>query len=355
MKTVYKFLFLAIVEAILMIVFKIIFKKKRVRKGVSTITMIVGTVAFVATLFLVIMPPHENIATTGTHEVESTDYWVQMDIKDPFSKKGERRELQVRKWYPADSIDGVEDLPIVVASHGSCGTIDNNISLYKELASNGYIVLAVGHPGHAASIKHSNGKKAKVSSAHLSELGKVNPNKDIEVSYEIFKEWMDIRLADLNAVMDDYISRSGECKFVALGHSAGGSAAYGIARLRKDVVAAIALESPFMYDIKGTDGDEYIFDESPYGIPLMNVYSDSSYNNLSRWAQYEENVHLIEFETDEITNVYYKGVRHMGLCDLSLESPIFSAILDGAISEVEASDQLALLNSDVLYFLSNLS
>lgn len=72
-----------------------------------------------------------------------------------------------------------------------------------------------------------------------------------EQTYEVFSKWMDIRQADLNAVMDDYISKEGKTDFVMVGHSLGGSAAYCMARVREDVVGCIALESPCMYDIKG--------------------------------------------------------------------------------------------------------
>ena len=60
----------------------------------------------------------------------------------------------MRKWHPLDS---KEELPVIIASHGSCGTIDNNVSLYRELASHGYTVLAVCHPGQAANVQYKDG------------------------------------------------------------------------------------------------------------------------------------------------------------------------------------------------------
>ena len=53
------------------------------------------------------------------------------------------------------------NLPVGIASHGSCGSRDNNRSLYREFASHGYVVLAVSHPGHTFDMLHSNGKSKR--------------------------------------------------------------------------------------------------------------------------------------------------------------------------------------------------
>lgn len=63
----------------------------------------------------------------------------------------------------------------------------------------------------------------------------------------------------------------------------------GMARIRPYVVGVIALEAPFMYDIKGAQAGEYIVDESDYEIPILHVSSDASYSHLSEWEQYRNN------------------------------------------------------------------
>lgn len=55
-----------------------------------------------------------------------------MDIKDPYLSDGSLRELQIRKRFP---VDASGDSPFIVASPGSSGTIDNNVSLYRDMAS----------------------------------------------------------------------------------------------------------------------------------------------------------------------------------------------------------------------------
>ena len=330
-----------------------------------TMKILIAVVIVVVVLVIVgksiLFPQYEEIEVTGPYEIDCVDYWVTEDQADPFLKDGSLREVQVRAWYPKDYDNPDARLPVVIASHGSCGSIDNNRSLYREFASHGYVVLAVAHPGHAFDTLHSNGKKQTVSMEYLKEMsGQPRP----EEIAALFAKWMELRMTDLAAVMDDFSERAAQnpdkygsadtSRFVALGHSAGGSAALGMARTRADVVGVIALESPCMYDIKGVQDGEYIMDDSDYEIPILNVYSDASYSHLHEWKQYRNNVKFLESKNENYENIYYAGIGHMGLCDLSLASPILASILDQMKSEVEPREQLVRLNADCLDFLQRI-
>ena len=314
-----------------------------------TAILIVAVVAIA--LKYILFPPVKQLPATGKYQVASADYWVTLDQADPYSKDGNKRQLQVRKWSPTDCS---EQKPVVVASHGSCGTIDNNLSLYRELASHGYTVLAVAHPGQAASVKYENGKKSGPSGAFLKEVSALNPDGDPEKAYEVFRKWMAIRTDDLNAVMDDWIAGNGATRFIAEGHSLGGSAAYAMARIRKDVIGAIALESPCMYDVRGVENGEFLFDDSDYQVPVLNVYSDASYPYLREWAQYKNNLMFLDSGNPLYTNIHYENIGHMGLCDLSLASPVLTAILDRGFQKAKARDVLTKLNEDCLAWVQGL-
>ena len=54
------------------------------------------------------------------------------------------------------------------------------------------------------------------------------------------------------------------------------------------------------------------------------------------------------------TNIWYEGAGHMGLCDLSIASPLLSAVLSGEFQKVDACDQLEILNEDCLKWLDAL-
>ena len=172
-------------------------------------------------------------------------------------------------------------------------------------------------------------------------------------------------MTDLTAMMDDFVEKVKQSpdrfesadigRFVTCGHSAGGSAALGMERIRSDVVGVIALESPYMYDIKGVEDGEYIMDDSDYEMPVLNVYSDASYSHLHEWKQYRNNMKFLESKNENYENIYYEGTGHMGLCDLSLASPILSGLLYQVKSEVESEEQLKRLNTDCLDFLRRIS
>ena len=294
----------------------------------------------------------KEIPTTEEYRITSEDYWVNEDKTDPYFRNGRNRQLQVRKWYP---IDCTEDKPVIVASHGSCGTIDNNRTLYRELASHGYTVLAVAHPGQAASVKYENGRKNGPSMDFLKEMSVLKPEEAPEKAYEVFQKWMKIRTDDLNAVMDDWIAKSGTSRFIAEGHSLGGSAAYAMARIRNDVIGVIALESPFMYDISGVENGRFVFDETDYEVPILSIYSDASYPHLKEWGQYGNNALFWDSPNPVYTNIHYENIDHMGLCDLSLVSPVLTAIMDRGFQKADAIDQLTKLNADCLSWTTNLT
>lgn len=90
------------------------------------------------------------------------------------------------------------------------------------------------------------------------------------------------------------------------------------------------------------------------GFLVLNVYSDASYSHLYEWKQYQNNVKCLESKNGNYENIYYAGIGHMGLCDLSLASPILASILDQMKSEVEPREQLVRLNSDCLDFLQRI-
>ncbi len=313
------------------------------RKVYRCLTAVLFAAAGIITLRAAVFPPAGDIPVTGEYEIACEDHWVNEDICDPYLDDGSLRQVQVRKWYPV-SCD--EKRPVVVASHGSCGTIDNNISLYRELASHGYTVLAVAHPGQAAGMTCEDGRTIGPAGVFMKQVSAVQPDKDPEYAFDVYREWMDIRTADLNAVMDDCLSDDQNTEFIVMGHSLGGSAAYAMARIRNDVVGCIALESPFMYDIKGVSDGRFIFDERGYDIPLLNIYSDSGYPRLEQMQAYANNVRFLENAPG--WNIYYEGVGHMGLCDLSIASPLLASLLDGRFQTADAYEQLEKMNADCL-------
>jgi len=54
--------------------------------------------------------------------------------------------VNVGFWYPKETAG---TYPLLFFSHGTFGIKDSNNSAFEELASHGYVVCSVDHPGHS--------------------------------------------------------------------------------------------------------------------------------------------------------------------------------------------------------------
>jgi hypothetical protein len=181
-------------------------------------------------------------------------------------------------------------------------------------------------------------------------------------SYEYYQKWMGIRTGDINFVIEHILAEADNnsadkvykqvetSKIGVMGHSLGGSAALGIGRSRGDISAVVALESPFLCDIEGVKDNSFVFNDEPYPIPVLNVYSDGTWSRLSQLTQYEENYNLLSDSEVAAFNVYIKGVGHFSLTDLSLTSPFITRMLNGQKSEKDAEYCLKTINHVTLEF-----
>lgn len=96
------------------------------------------------------------IPTTGPHEVATRTEFVTYPSPIPSMATADdgTRELPVGIWEPGDT----EPIgPLVVFSHGANGTMYNNESLFRELASHGYRVASVAHSKHTMFTRLSDG------------------------------------------------------------------------------------------------------------------------------------------------------------------------------------------------------
>ncbi len=143
-------------------------------------------------------------------------------------------------------------------------------------------------------------------------------------------------------------------RICVMGHSLGGSVALGVGRQRDDISAVISLEAPFLCDIQDVDADgNFIFEQAMYPVPVLNVYSDASWGHLREWKQYEENVRLLDMESDDIQNVYLSGIGHLSLTDLSLSSPFLTFVFDGFKTNNAPQETLKKINEICLKFLDS--
>lgn len=290
-----------------------------------------------------LFPPYQPLETTGSYPiVEKTQILMNTESN---------RDIRIRMWYPNIS-DSNQSLPLFIYSHGGISVDTSNESLARELASHGYRVVSVNHPGQSIVTKDANGKSIWIDMDFLDEITKENATESPENSFALYQKWMGIRSQDLHLVIDQLkIMHPNTSQIFASGHSLGGSAALCIGREREGITAVIALESPFMCDITGVSDQIFIFDSTPYPIFVLNIYTESAYPNLHTWPQYKQNAHYLDSSSSHITNIYLPNTYHFSITDLSLTSPFFHRLLNGASSKSSAEKTLTLLNQHVLEFL----
>lgn len=340
-------------------------EEKKVYRTVRVVFNAIGMalLIFVITLPAIIFPQHNPIKPTGKYQVATVTYtYTDTSRIETYNATGENRKLNVELWYPKNA-DGT--YPLIVFSHGGFGIKSSNETLYNDLASHGYVVCSIDHTYQCFYTTDADGHTVYINKGFIKEVNSEDPKSDIQQSYEYYKKWMDIRTSDINFVIDYILEKAKNNgadkvynlidtrKIGVMGHSMGGSAALGIGRIRDDVSAVIALESPLIYDIKGVKDGKFILTDKKYPVPVLNVYSDASWSHLAEWPQYAENYLLLSNTNAMAFNVYIKGAGHLTLTDFTLASPPLEQMLNkmmGAKSTIDSVYCLKTINKISLEF-----
>jgi len=335
------------------------------RRGSVWRTVGASVIMAVTVIPAVLIGEYAPLPTTGRHEV-STNVRTYVDAlrPDPYSANGDPRRLTIQVWFPVEGESTAPgDHPLVVFSHGATGLRGSNESLMRELASHGYVAAAIDHSHHSLYATDEEGRRIWVNPGFLSDVGSEDPNTDKQRSHQLYQEWLALRTADISFVIDRLLAEAATTdanvgrklidatRIAVIGHSLGGSAAAAMGRLRPDVKAVIALEAPMLGEITGVRDGEFVWLQSPYPVPLLNVYSDSSWSHLGEWSQYAANHALFADENGNAVNYHLTGVGHFGLTDLALSSPLLTRLMDGRPSDPSPAAVLETINRVSLAFL----
>lgn len=98
---------------------------------------------FTALLPVITFPEYRLLPTTGEYQVVTAiKHFSDESRIEAYAKHGGARTLATEFWYPGDT-EG--SFPLVAFSHGSFGTRTSNETLYRELASHGYVACSIDH------------------------------------------------------------------------------------------------------------------------------------------------------------------------------------------------------------------
>lgn len=315
-----------------------------VKKGKAIASAILSALLILPALMPAFLFANYNgLKTSGAYGIKQAEaILVDADRLDTFESDGSYREVPVHFYYP----DADGSFPLIVFSHGAFGYYQSNYSTYAELASNGYVVAALDHPHHAFFSKDTDGKLVLVDNGFLNDAVDIqNGVKSAEDVYTITREWMQLRLDDMNFVLDtieaakadgalngawhteqtaqilSVLEKADTGRIGLLGHSMGGATAVSVGRMRSDVGAVIVLDGTMLGEITGIGSGEYLCKEEPYPVPVLDL---RGYPDYSREEPVNDCIidHAVEGKKLE-----FFGVGHMDFTDLPLFSPFLSSML----------------------------
>lgn len=328
-----------------------------------------GLLSILALVPAMVFASHPPLEPTGSCQVErSTCQLEDENTVEAYGKGGDNRKLDVDYYYPKNPKRDTDTYPLIVFSHGAFGIKTSNESLYLELASHGYVVCAIGHT-YQSLFTRIDGNPVLMDNGYMKEVMAEDAHADKAQSCKYYRKWMKTRTGDIQFVLEHTIAQVNRInqettangaqgfyelidptKIGVMGHSLGGSAALGIGRMRDDISAVVALESPYLCDITGVSDGEFVLIDSGYPTPVMNIYTDSTWGKMSEWDQYQTNNQMLTSESDKVANVHLKGSGHFSITDLALSSPGLTRVLNGVKTTVDPTECLKEVNRITLDF-----
>ncbi len=342
------FLLVLVIQALTSTVILVRKKGKEYKLGKNILRFVKNCFIFTFALSLAILfPQYGQPKTTGGYEIATAKYtWTDTSRMDGFSQSGENRALTVEFWYPENTD---KTYPLVVFSHGAFGFSGSNYSTFAELASNGYVVASIGHTYHAFYTMDTSGKLTIVDTNFINKASGINAVHDTQHEEEIYnttKEWMKLRTDDENFVLDTILS---ECdndnadilfsvinteKMGLMGHSLGGATSAQVGRERDDIDAVIILDGTMLGEEVAFENNAVVLNDTPYPIPLLNVYAEDHYTNSKELVGDTYNNFYATKNAVCAYETVFKNAGHLNFTDLPLFSPLLAGMLGvGTIDE----------------------
>ncbi|WP_161828496.1 alpha/beta hydrolase [Steroidobacter agaridevorans] len=270
--------------------------------------------------------------------------------------------------------------PVVVFSHGFFLYPEQNSALAMRLASHGYIVVSIAHPGDAADVRLEDGRIVATRPAvpgddprFATTLKTLAGGQDLATSREAltvygealaatrlgrsFVEWRDDTLAVAKAIVGgnepralrEVLRAAHRNRLAFAGMSFGGATSATTCKLVDACRAAVNLD--------GQNFDPDLFDR-PVGRPFLLLLSDwtrySLFEGQPKEADFSPNDLAYESwsaagRSGDVLRVRLEGIRHMGFTDLV-------ALLEGSkrverVGEIGGDEALSAIGDVVLAFL----
>jgi dienelactone hydrolase len=320
--------------------------EKKDYKAVFVMLRGIGTLLLVCLAITpaLVFPQTKLPPPTGTHPVATVNYtYTDLSRIETFTNTGENREVNVEFWYPAD---GGGPYPLIVFSHGAFGIKISNSSTFVDLASNGYVVCSIDHPYHSLFTVDADGHRTMVDRSFLQEVIDLNADKyDEGTGFKLQQEWMNLRIADINFVLDtilgqvknsgsDAVYRLIDPEEIGLmGHSLGGESSAQVARERNDIGAVVNLDANLEGEYLDYVDGKYVMNQEVYPVPLLTILTSTTVRMIDAIPDANTVVAVkhVTATAPRAYEVHLPGTDHMSVTDLPLISPFFVSIINASV------------------------
>jgi predicted dienelactone hydrolase len=340
-------------------------KKEKKFKVSSAILSCINSCFLIAFCIVpgILFPQFKEVAPTGSFHVDTQSVtFVDSSRVDPFSKAEESRKLTVQFWYPADA-ESTDALPLVVFSHGAFGFRGSNLSTFEDLASNGYVVCSIDHSYHSFYARHTDGSSTLVNLDFLNDAVNItNGVYDEKTAYDKSHEWLALRTADMNFVLDEILhNESGKMpeivsslidpsKIGLFGHSLGGATSAQLGRERSDVDAVAVIDGTMFGEEIAFENGKSVLNDTPYPVPLLNLYNEDHYEEARQQGTAYDNL-AASAHASQAYDVVIRGSGHLNFTDLPLFAPMFAHML--GTGQVDSRYCIETMNQIVLEFFNH--
>lgn len=312
-----------------------------------------------------------GLAVTGSLKVaEAEAILVDKSRIDSFENDGSYREVPLHFFYPEDK-DG--SFPLILFSHGAFGYYQSNFSTYTELASHGYVVVALDHPHHSFFAKDTDGKTVIADFKFIGDVMHINDESSNEEVFRLSQDWLSLRVDDENFVLDEIevAKRSGSIgeawhtdetetitkiiekadidRIGLMGHSLGGAASVAVGRERDDIDAVADLDGTMLGEILTVTDGKNVYNTEPYPVPILDFTKDCDFADREMYKKVNGypyvNEYVMNYAKDGKT-VVFNGVGHMDFTDLPLISPFIASQLGHG--DVDSEEVMTNINGILL-------
>lgn len=325
---------------------------------------------------VVLLPFNPLPAPTGPYLVQARVYqWARSDQEQVgFPQALGDNRITVQVWYPVETATGVLEeghragddqsatRPFIFYEPGTFGSRSSGVSTCLELASHGYIVASIDHPGQSLFTRLPGGGFALPDLGYLEEaLAFSSGRLGLADETRLGQKWLAIRVADIRLVLEHLaaLASSGSDSLAVridlaqigmVGHSLGAGAALQICREDRNCHALALLDGSLYGEIASPQNNvAFTYTTEPYAWPLLCLLS-------SRFAQ-DMDSHPIsslmpalfqQAQAPAFLDIIEQA-GSLNMTSLVLQSPLLVRLLGGSGS-IDAVKGIKLTNASVLAF-----